>query len=74
LLPLRSSEARDEFDLSASDNLIAPSLPILFSVLSENDMKASVLPKSLSEVRDEFNLSVSDNLATPSLPISLSME
>jgi hypothetical protein len=30
---------RDEFDLSASDNLMAPSVPISFSVLSEDEMK-----------------------------------
>jgi hypothetical protein len=33
------SEVRDVFDLSASDNWIAPSLPILFTVLSEHEMK-----------------------------------
>jgi hypothetical protein len=32
-------EVRDEFDLSASDNLITPSLPMALSVLSENEMK-----------------------------------
>jgi hypothetical protein len=36
------SEARDEFDLSASNNLIAPSVPILFAVLSENEVKQQV--------------------------------
>jgi hypothetical protein len=30
---------RDEFDSSASDNLIALSLPILFPVVSEHEMK-----------------------------------
>ena len=39
---MRSSEARHEFDLSASDNLMAPSLPILLSVLRENEMKQQV--------------------------------
>jgi hypothetical protein len=39
---VRTSEARDEFDLSASDNLIAPSLPIKFTVLSKNEMKNRV--------------------------------
>jgi hypothetical protein len=33
---------RDEFDLSASDNLTAPSSPILFPVLGENEMKQQV--------------------------------
>jgi hypothetical protein len=36
---VRSSEVTDEFILSASDNLIAPSAPMLLSVLSENEMK-----------------------------------
>jgi hypothetical protein len=39
LLLLRSSEVRDVFPLSALDNLIAPSSPMLLSVLSENEMK-----------------------------------
>jgi hypothetical protein len=39
LLPWRLSEVREEFDLSASDNLIAPSESILLSVFSENQMK-----------------------------------
>jgi hypothetical protein len=30
---------RDEFDLSASVNLVSPSVPIPISVLSENEMK-----------------------------------
>jgi hypothetical protein len=34
-----SSEVRDEFDLSASHNLAAPSTPMLLPVLSENEMK-----------------------------------
>jgi hypothetical protein len=34
-----SNEVRDEFDLSASDNLMAPTAPRLSSVLSENQMK-----------------------------------
>jgi hypothetical protein len=37
LLRVRSSEVRDVFDMSASNSLLAPSLPIL--VLSENEMK-----------------------------------
>jgi hypothetical protein len=31
---------RDKLDLSASDNLIEPSTPILLSAVSENEMKA----------------------------------
>jgi hypothetical protein len=37
MLQLRSSEVRDAFDLSASNNLIAPSLPTLLTALSENE-------------------------------------
>jgi hypothetical protein len=40
-------EVRVEFDLSASNNLIAPSLPILLSVISENERKASNVQVSL---------------------------
>jgi hypothetical protein len=35
----RLSEVREVFDLSASDNLMAPLVPIAFSVLSEHKMK-----------------------------------
>jgi hypothetical protein len=42
LLQVRKSEARDVFDLSASANWIAPSLPILLPVLSENETKQQV--------------------------------
>jgi hypothetical protein len=35
-VPLRLSEVRDEFNLSASANLTAPSFPAAFAVLSEN--------------------------------------
>jgi hypothetical protein len=42
LLQSKSSKVRDVFDLSASDNLIAPAVPILLSVLSENEMKKYV--------------------------------
>jgi hypothetical protein len=62
---------RNEFDLSASDNLITPSLPIAFSVLSENDMYQRVLPLKSSEMRDVFNLSTLDNLIAPFVPILL---
>jgi hypothetical protein len=41
LLP-RLSKVRDVFDLSASDNLIPPSLPISLPVLCENEMKQQV--------------------------------
>jgi hypothetical protein len=34
----RQSSVIDEFDLSASDNLITPSLPMLLAELSENEM------------------------------------
>jgi hypothetical protein len=36
MLPLRSSVVRDVFDLSASNNLMAPLQPISLSVLSKN--------------------------------------
>jgi hypothetical protein len=39
MLPMRISALRVEFDLSASDNLIAPSLPILLPARNENEMK-----------------------------------
>jgi hypothetical protein len=39
LLLLSLSKARDVFDLSASANFLAPSLPISLSVLSEDEMK-----------------------------------
>jgi hypothetical protein len=49
---------------------MTPSVPILFSVLSENDMKAiRELLNIVSEVRDVFNLSASDNLVAALLPI-----
>jgi hypothetical protein len=60
------------FDLSASSNLIAPSLPIVLSVLSENQMNQQVLLLlRLREVRDEFDLSASDNSIAPSVSILL---
>jgi hypothetical protein len=43
LLRLRESDVRVVFDLSASDNLMAPSLPILLSAVSENEIKATTL-------------------------------
>jgi hypothetical protein len=42
MLPLKLSELIDVFDLSTSNNLIAASSPMLFSVLSENEMKRQV--------------------------------
>jgi hypothetical protein len=54
-----------------SDNLIAPSLSILFAVLSENDIKATtLLLLILSETSDELNWSASEMLIAPSLPMS----
>jgi hypothetical protein len=39
MLPLKFKDVSDEFDLSASNNLAAPSLPISLSVLSQNELK-----------------------------------
>jgi hypothetical protein len=71
MLQLRQREVRDEFDLSASANLMAPSLPILLPVLSENQMKQQAVLLRSSSVRVEFDRSASDNLKAPSLPIIL---
>jgi hypothetical protein len=60
---------RDEFSLSASDNLIAPSVWILLTVLCEKGNEEQVLHLRLSQVRDVFDMSASDNLEAPSLPI-----
>jgi hypothetical protein len=61
---------RNEFDLSASENLIAASAPIVSSILSENEMKQQVLlPPRSSEVRDVFDFSASDILMAPSSPM-----
>jgi hypothetical protein len=60
------------FDLSASNNSIAPVVPILLPIQSENEMKQKVLLLRLSEVRDEFDLSASDNSIAPSLSMLLS--
>jgi hypothetical protein len=38
----RASVVRDVLDWSASDNVLAPSLPIVFTVMSENEMKNKV--------------------------------
>jgi hypothetical protein len=72
MLLLRLSEVRVEFNMSTSDNLIAPSLLILLPVLSENHMKSQVLPLRLRKARDEFNASAPGNLIVPSSPILLS--
>jgi hypothetical protein len=62
LVLLILSEVREEFNLSASDNWITPSLPIKLPVLSENETEAiKQLLYRLSSVRDEFDLSASDN-------------
>jgi hypothetical protein len=39
MLLVRSSGVRDKFDLSTADNIATPSIPMLLSVLSENEMK-----------------------------------
>jgi hypothetical protein len=69
-----SIDMRDVFTLSASENLIAPSLPISLSVWSENETSQTnnLLPPILSKVRDEFDLSASANLVAPSGPILIS--
>jgi hypothetical protein len=61
-LLLKSSEVRIVFDLRALDTLLAPSLPILFAMLSKLEMKQHVLPLRLSEVRDVLHLSALDNM------------
>jgi hypothetical protein len=61
------------FDLSTSNNLRAPSVPISFTVMRENEMNQGLLPLRLSEVREVFDLSASDNMIAPSLPILLSV-
>jgi hypothetical protein len=69
---LRLSSVRDVFVLSASDNLIAPSLPMSQPLLSENEMKQKGLLLSMESVaRDEFDWSASDNLIAPSSPMLL---
>jgi hypothetical protein len=61
------------FDLSASDNLTAPSLPILLAVLSKNQIKQPKLQPRWISTREEFDVSTSNNLAAPSSPIELSV-
>jgi hypothetical protein len=69
----RLSSVRDEFDLSASDNLSTPSALKSLPLLSEHEMKQILLPNRSSAVRDEFDLSASDNLIVPSEPIPLTV-
>jgi hypothetical protein len=68
---MRWREVRDEFDLSASHNLIVPAISKRLSVWSEYNKQLLVLLLRLREVRALFNLSASDNLITPSVPIAL---
>jgi hypothetical protein len=64
---------RDEFAVSASNNLIAPTAVILIP-WGENEVKVQgLVPMRWREVRDEFNLSASDNSLAPSLLIPLSV-
>jgi hypothetical protein len=65
---------RDVFVMSTSANLVAPSLPILLAVLSENEMnEITKIQVRSSAVRDVFDLSASANLTAPSSPILLSV-
>jgi hypothetical protein len=74
-LPLRFNEARVEFNLSASDNMLTPLLSIQLPVLSENEMKAiHMLLLRLSKVRAEFDLSASANLIAPAFLMSVMSE
>jgi hypothetical protein len=58
---------RDVLDLSASDSLMIPSLPMrVLPVLSEHKMTKSLLQLRSSEVRDLLYLSASDNSMIPS--------
>jgi hypothetical protein len=59
------------FDLSASDNLVIPSLRIPLSMFSENETETTIIHLRPSDVKDEFDSSASDNLITPSSPMSL---
>ena len=54
MLPPRLSAVRDEFDLSASANLLTPSMPTLLAVLSEEEMKQQIYRKD--GVKQEMNL------------------
>jgi hypothetical protein len=44
-LQLRTTDVRDVFDMSASNNLIPPSSPIELSVLSENKESVTITIK-----------------------------
>jgi hypothetical protein len=63
---------RDVFNLSASASANAPSVSILFAVLSENEHEATRKVQVRSRrVIVEFDFSASANLIAPSLPILL---
>jgi hypothetical protein len=49
---------REVFDLSASDNLTAPSLPILLAVLSENEMKEVQMKQQVGYRKDRAKLEI----------------
>jgi hypothetical protein len=61
---------RDEFDISALDNLITPSLPMKQAALSEDKMSNKYVQQRSSSVRVVFDLSASDNLVAAALSIS----
>jgi hypothetical protein len=73
---VRSSEARDVFELSIRSNTLynmnGPATQSL-SVLSENELKHHMIPQRFSEVRVEFDLSASNNLTPPSVQILFSV-
>jgi hypothetical protein len=62
------------FDLSASDNLTTPSVPIGFPVSVRMKRSNNSVHLRLSEVSDVFDLSVSANLIAPPLVKMLSVE
>jgi hypothetical protein len=68
LLLARWRNARDGIVLSASNKWIIPSVPIRLSVLSENEIKPSLLQPRSSNVRHVFDWSASHNVLTYSLP------
>jgi hypothetical protein len=60
---------RVEFDLSASASLATPSLPTLYSVLSENELNNKLVP-----LKDVGDVRISENLVSPALiPIKFSV-
>jgi hypothetical protein len=68
VLLLRSRNVREEFDLSTSAILIPPSSPIVWSTMSENEMKPHMLLLRSRNVRGKFDLSASASFMTPSTP------